>query len=117
MMVYVLKNGHKLGNANVVPYSPILLMRYQAHVNIEYCNKFNSIKYLFKYVNKGPNRATIKITDKENESTEMRIVDEIKRYYDCRYLSACEVVWQIYGFDIHHRWPAVQRLTFHLQDQ
>ena len=115
--LFVLKNGHKLGNANVVPYSPLLLMRYQAHVNTEYCNKSNSIKYLFKYVNKGPDRATIKITDKENESTEMRIVDEIKRYYDCRYLSACEAVWRIFGFDIHHRWPAVQRLTFHLQDQ
>jgi len=115
--LFVLKNGHKLGNANVVPYSPLLLMCYQAHVNTEYCNKSNSINYLFKYVNKGPDRATIKITDKENESTEMRIVDEIKRYYDCRYLSSCEAVWRIYGFDIHHRWPAVQRLTFHLQDQ
>jgi len=29
---------------------------------------------LFKYVNKGPNRATMKITDKENDSTEMCIV-------------------------------------------
>jgi len=47
----------------------------------------------------------------------MRIVDEIKRYYDCRYLSACEAVWRIYGFDIHHKWPTVQRLSFHLQDQ
>ena len=47
----------------------------------------------------------------------MCIVDKIKRYCDCRYLSACEAVWRIYGFDIHHRWPTVQRLTFHLQDQ
>ena len=113
----VLKNGHKLGNGNVVPYSPLLLMRYQAHVNTKYCNKSNSIKYLFKYVNKGLDRATMKITDKENDSTEMCIVDEIKRYYDCRYLSPCEAVWRIYGFDIYHRWPAVQCLTFHLQDQ
>jgi len=115
--LFVLKNGHKLGNGNVVPYSPLLLMRYQAHVNTEYCNKSNSIKYLFKYVNKGPDRATMKITDKENDSIEVRIVDEIKRYNDCRYLSPCEAVWRIYGFYIHHRWPTVQRLTFHLQDQ
>jgi len=67
--LFVLKNGHKLGNANIVPYSPLLLMHYQAHINTKYCNKFNSIKYLFKYVNKGPNKTTIKITDKENEST------------------------------------------------
>ena len=81
----MLKNGHKLGNGNVVPYSHLLLMRYQAHVNREYSNKTNSIKYLFKYVNKGPDRATMKITNKENESTKMPIVHEIKRYYDCRY--------------------------------
>ena len=67
--LFVLKNEHKLGNGNVVPYSPLLLMRYKAHVNTEYCNKSNSIKYLFKYVNKGPDRATMKITDKENDST------------------------------------------------
>jgi len=60
-----------------------------------------------KYVNKGPDRAIMKITDKENDFTEMRIVDEIKRYYDCRYSSPCEAVWRIYGFDIHHRWPVV----------
>ena len=47
---FILKNGIKLDNRNVVPYSPLLLLRYQAHVNIEYCNKTNSVKYLFKYV-------------------------------------------------------------------
>jgi len=105
--LFVLKNGHKLRNGNVVPYSLLLLMRYQAHVNTKYCNKSNPIKYLLKYVNKGPDRAIMKITDKENDFTEMRIVDEIKRYYDCRYSSPCEAVWRIYGFDIHHRWPVV----------
>lgn len=35
-------------------------------------------------------------------------------YYDCRYLSSCEVVWRIFSFDIHHRKPPVERLMFHL---
>jgi len=51
---FVEKNGIQLENSSVVPYSTLLLMRYQTHVNIEYCNKTNAIKYLFKYVNKGP---------------------------------------------------------------
>jgi len=115
--VVVEKNGIKLDNRSVVPYSPVLLIRYQAHVNTEYCNKSNSIKYLFKYVNKGPDRATIQISSNSTESSDTPIVDEIKNYYDCRYFSPCEAVWRIFGFDIHHRWPPVQRLTFHLLRQ
>ncbi|XP_027903668.1 uncharacterized protein LOC114163562 [Vigna unguiculata] len=114
---FVEKNGIKLDNRSVVPYNPPLLMRYQAHVNTEYCNKTNSIKYLFKYVNKGPDRATLKISNNSAQSEKSTIIDEIKRYYDCRYLSPCEAAWRIFAFDIHHRWPPVQRLTFHLPGQ
>jgi len=42
------------------------------------------------------------------------IIDEIKRYYDYRYLSTCKAAWRTFGFDIHHKWPIVQRLIFHL---
>ena len=87
-------------------------MRYQAHVNTEYYNKSNSINYLFKYFNKGPNRAIIKISSTCSQSTSTLIVDEIKNYYDCGYVSLYEGVWRIFGFDIHHRWSLVQRLTF-----
>ncbi|KAK7340503.1 hypothetical protein VNO77_21209 [Canavalia gladiata] len=44
-------------------------------------------------------------------------VDEIKLYYDCRYLSSCEAAWRTFAFDIHHREPAVERLSFHLHEQ
>jgi len=114
---FVKKNGIKLDNISVVPYNPPLLMRYQAHVNTEYCNKTNSIKYLFKYVNKGPDKATFIISNNSAESDKSIIIDEIKRYYDCRCLSPCEAAWRIFAFDIHHRWPPIQRLTFHLLGQ
>ncbi|GKA05884.1 hypothetical protein Tco_0685004 [Tanacetum coccineum] len=44
-------------------------------------------------------------------------VDEIKEYYYCRYLSACEAAWRIYRFDIHYRFPPVERLPFHLKGE
>jgi hypothetical protein len=44
-------------------------------------------------------------------------VDEIKQYYDCRYVSPCEAVWRIFAFDIHHKWPPVLKLTFHLYNE
>nr|GFB11495.1 putative PIF1 DNA helicase/replication protein A1-like protein [Tanacetum cinerariifolium] len=51
------------------------------------------------------------------EMTRVEEVDEIKDYYDCRYLFACEAAWRIYGFEIHYRTPRVERLPFHLQDE
>jgi hypothetical protein len=104
----VTKKNIVLDNRSVVPYNPKLLMKYQAHVNIEYCNKSNCIKYLFKYINKGVDRvtATFQICDDE-------CVDEIKQYYDCRFLSPSESIWRIFAFKIHYRNPSVVRLTFH----
>jgi len=111
---FVEKNGIQLQNFSVVPYSPPLLMRYQAHVNKEYCNKTNAIKYLFKYINKGADKIIVKITNIAANLNRETIIDEIKRYYDCRYLLPCEAVWRTFAFDIHHMWPIVIRLTFPL---
>ena len=66
---------------------------------------------MFKYVNKGPNRATTKITNPYAKFNKETIIDEIKRYYDCKYLSPSKVACRIFGFDIHHKWPTVQILT------
>ncbi|GJY55913.1 DNA helicase PIF1, ATP-dependent [Tanacetum coccineum] len=105
----ITKSETDLHNGYVVPYNPGLLRRYQSHINVEWCNQIGSIKYLFKYINKGPDRVTAAVDGEE--------VDEIKDFYDCRYLSACEAAWRIYGFDIHYRTPPVERLPFHLQDE
>ncbi|XP_045800265.1 uncharacterized protein LOC123894338 [Trifolium pratense] len=112
--VVVKKTAASLDNAYVVPYNPFLLMRYQAHINVEYCNKSNAIKYLFKYVNKGPDRSNVEISDGDKSN---QPVDEIKRFYDCRYLSPAEAVWRTFAFDIHQHFPAVIRLTIHLENQ
>ncbi|PNX72649.1 ATP-dependent DNA helicase PIF1, partial [Trifolium pratense] len=44
-------------------------------------------------------------------------IDEIKRFYDCRYLSPAEAVWRTFAFDIHQKFPAVIRLSIHLENQ
>ncbi|XP_021991571.1 uncharacterized protein LOC110888349 [Helianthus annuus] len=56
-------------------------------------NRSRAIKYLFKYLNKGPDKATMIVqenigSDDEKRAKQIIRVDEIKNYLDCRYLSA-----------------------------
>ncbi|XP_024313446.1 uncharacterized protein LOC112270036 [Brachypodium distachyon] len=46
-------------NRLVVPYNMTLLKRYQAHINVEWCTRSEVLKYLFKYVTKGTDRANV----------------------------------------------------------
>ncbi|KAL6569855.1 hypothetical protein OROMI_014369 [Orobanche minor] len=103
------KNGILLDNRFVVPYNAFLIMKYRAHINVEYCNQGQSIKYLFKYINKASDRMGARITNTNN--------DEISEYVDCRYIYACEAMWRIFEFPIHYRTPHVERLSFHLEGE
>ncbi|XP_076956429.1 uncharacterized protein LOC143631602 [Bidens hawaiensis] len=113
----VKKSAVDLDNRSVVPYNKTLLKRYQAHINVEWCNQTASIKYLFKYINKGPDRATVAVVDADNQDDQDKARDEIREYYDCRYLSACEAAWRIFAFEVHYNSPSVIRLPFHLPGQ
>ncbi|XP_019438737.1 PREDICTED: uncharacterized protein LOC109344382 [Lupinus angustifolius] len=112
------KNSVSLDNRHVVPYNRNLLLKYQAHINMEWCNHSTSIKYLFKYIHKGYDRVTTTIVPTNNETTnEAQHVDEIKQYVDCSYMSPCEACWRMFSFSIHGRSPVVERLFFHLENE
>jgi hypothetical protein len=115
----VVKIGIKLDNGNVVPYNMKLLKKYNVHINVEWCNKSNMIKYLFQYVTKGSDRAKIyfEVTAKTSNASrgpDLAPRDEIHEYIDARYLSTCEALWRTVEYDIHFRVPAVERLCVHL---
>ncbi|XP_026451721.1 uncharacterized protein LOC113352060 [Papaver somniferum] len=102
-----------------------------------------SIKYLFKYLHKGSDRvnailetpATKKKTSNDSDISDPKEstsdvsdtvapnnkpkpkFDEIKKYLDCRYLSASEAFWRTLNFEIHYRRPCVERLPFHLEGE
>ena len=117
-----IKNDIELDNKFVVPHNVDLTVRYQAHINVEICSQTKAVKYLFKYINKGPDRmkAVLELEPQEDRRQHDNITnnqDEIKAYLDCRYLFAYEVRWRLFEFDIHHREPAVQRLLIHLRHE
>ncbi|EOA28676.1 hypothetical protein CARUB_v10024900mg [Capsella rubella] len=120
---FVMKGNTRLDNHYVVPHNLDLLKKYKAHINVEWCNRSTTIKYLFKYITKGVDMATMKIKRKQavdrnkEESESQEEINEIKNYLECRYLSACEATWRIFAFDIHERKPAVTRLSLHLPNQ
>jgi hypothetical protein len=68
--IYVRRDNHNLDNRWVVPHNLFLLKKFQAHINVEFVNKSKLLKYLCKYVNKGPDKATIVFEkiNKDNDS-------------------------------------------------
>ena len=100
-------NGIQLDNRWVVPYNPYLTTKYNCHINVEICSSITAIKYLFKYVYKGHDRATV----------EVRNNDEIGLYLDARYISASEASWRIFHYRLHNEKPDVIQLCVHLPGQ
>jgi hypothetical protein len=76
----ILVHGIELDNCWVVPHNVYLSTKYDAHINVEVCNNIRVVKYLFKYVYKGHDRATVEISCQNDNATEGNVVevDEIK---------------------------------------
>jgi hypothetical protein len=48
----VKKRKTEVDNRSVVPYNRDLLVKFQAHINVEWCTMSRSVKYIFKYIYK-----------------------------------------------------------------
>ncbi|XP_062186018.1 uncharacterized protein LOC133889557 [Phragmites australis] len=108
------KGNTTLDNRFVVPYNRNLLVKFQAHINVEWCNRSRSIKYLFKYIHKGDDYVVGLIKDKDKSNNE---IDEIKKYLQMRYISTTEACWRLFQFELSYRDPPVERLNFHLENE
>ncbi|CAN7053526.1 unnamed protein product [Brassica rapa subsp. trilocularis] len=123
------KNGAIIDNTFVVPHNIKLLKKYEAHINVEWCNRTSAVKYLFKYITKGVDRASAVIEKGNPISTPDTIAsgepkervlkqrNEIQEYIDARYVSACESMWRNFAFHIHKRKPSVEKLIIHLEGE
>lgn len=87
----------------VVPYNPYLSLKFNCHINVEYCANLKSVKYLYKYVYKGHDRANVEIA-----------FDEIKHHMDTRYVSAQEAAWRLLENSMHEKSHTVIQMPVHL---
>lgn len=77
---------------------------------MEWCKSVSSIKYILKYINKGPDYASFAVMNDTGN------IDEITNFQTGRYINSNEAVWKIFGFDIHGRHPSIQHLDVHLEN-
>ncbi|XP_076066073.1 uncharacterized protein LOC143039717 [Oratosquilla oratoria] len=111
----MLKDGPvTIDNSWVVPYSPFLCLKYDAHINVECSNSIKAIAYVTKYVNKGSDRVLFTKTTGEGEN---KVVNEAKNYQEARYVNSNEAAWKIFKFDIHRCYPPVSMLDLHLEGE
>src|SRR6266508_655641 len=80
--IFIRREHHNLDNRWVVPHNITLLKRYQAHINVEYVNKSKVVKYLCKYINKGPDQANV-IFEQINKPDNPPINDETNTIDNC----------------------------------
>ncbi|XP_050374857.1 uncharacterized protein LOC126792486 [Argentina anserina] len=108
-MRYDLNENPTVDNRWVIPYNPWLLKKYDCHINVEVCCSIKSVKYLYKYVYKGPDRVTFQVRPEDSQ-------DEIRNFVDARWVCAPEALWRIFKFLMNRIYPSVQRLQIHLPD-
>ncbi|PIA32427.1 hypothetical protein AQUCO_04500197v1 [Aquilegia coerulea] len=66
------------------------------------------VKYLYKYVYKGPDRVFMEV-----RSAEISQGDEIKQFVDARWVCPQESVWRIFKFPLNKMYPSVYSLDVH----
>ncbi len=112
-------------NRWIVPYNLHLATKYHGHINMEICSSISVVKYLYKYVYKGHDRAIVvveKWVDTPGQENNAQAVvangewknrDEIKAYLEGQYVFASKASWRLFSFRMHDGTPFVTRLTMH----
>ncbi|KAK8935509.1 hypothetical protein KSP39_PZI013684 [Platanthera zijinensis] len=99
-----------IDNRWVVPYNPWLLLKYDCHINVEICSSIKSIKYLYKYIHKGPDSVAFQIQPFSDHN-------EVVQYVNGRWICPHEAFWKIFKFSMYKTYPSVIRLQIHLPNK
>ncbi|KAI7962555.1 hypothetical protein MJO28_000649 [Puccinia striiformis f. sp. tritici] len=97
------KHTSTFDNRSVVPYNKFLSLMFECHINVEIPVNTTAVKYLYKYITKGHDRAHVAVD----------VIDEPQAFIDTRYISAPEACWRLFKFPLSDRMQSVTRLHIH----
>ena len=94
-------------------------LTFNCHINVEHVADVEVVKYLHKYIFKGPDCAVIEreLYDPQNGMQKIINYDEIQQFVNTRYLSAPEAAWRLFGNGIVEKSHHVERLDIHLENE
>ena len=75
-----------------------------------------SIKYIFKDLHKGCDKAFCQIKQMKDQNND-EVIDEIAHYIDGRYVSSMEAAWRLQCFPLYGTSHHVFRLAVHTKDK
>ncbi|KAG2823728.1 hypothetical protein PC113_g22143 [Phytophthora cactorum] len=105
-------------NQWVVPYNPYLSQKYNCHINVEVCTVITAVKYHYKYVYKGSDKAVITVEAVRGEGNQTQIEpNEILRFLNARYLSPVEACMRLLDYSVQGKTHAITQLTIHLENE
>ncbi|CAN0055436.1 unnamed protein product, partial [Heterosigma akashiwo] len=110
---YTGAGGREFTNRDLLPTNPWLILLAAAHVFFELCIGFTCIKYVNKYINKGPDMATLGL--QVEEEAEQKGRDEPKEFVSSRYICATESFARLNECSVYGTSHTVQTLKLHLQ--
>ncbi|KAG2825646.1 hypothetical protein PC113_g21886 [Phytophthora cactorum] len=118
----VLINGKEYDNDTinqwVVPVNPYLSQKYSCHINVEVCTAITAVKYLYKYVYKGSDKAVITVEAVREEGNQTQIEpNEILRLLNARYISPVEACMWLLDYSVQVKTHVITQLTIHLENE
>eukprot|EP00049_Salpingoeca_infusionum_P011083 m.190935 g.190935 ORF g.190935 m.190935 type:complete len:1322 (+) comp14831_c1_seq2:1857-5822(+) len=102
-----------IDNRYVVPYNPLLLVKYDCHMCVDWVTSESAVRYLYKYLNKAEDQLQMSVHAEQTGEANQTVVNEIEQMQAARYISAQEAVWWALGYHKHFRDPSVVVLDVH----
>ena len=91
-----------------------MIAKFDAHINVEAVGSVGAIKYLFKYITKGPDMVMV---SKEMTGRERPELDEISQHINASWFGDTNSLWRLFEFRLNEMSPSVEMLAIHPPDE